>query len=150
MREFDPPEIDTKKRGKINLKYAFQITIEYSGKYETDTPRGGRVYQEIVGGTVEGRLNGRVYPKGGGGFPAVRPDGVQDLNAHILLRANNGEWLYVRHFGYRRPDGYYRIAAYMDADERGEHTWINETVFLATASESEDGLEATFTYYEAA
>lgn len=150
MKEFVPPEIDTKDTlGEIGLDYAFQIRVRYEERHETATPRGSRLYRAIVGGQVSGpRMQGEVYPQGGGEYDLRRGDGVEDVNAHIMLRAS-GEWIYVRHQGYERADGYYRVAAYFDADLRGRYAWMNNAVFLATAEPSEDGDEVVFTYYEA-
>ena len=148
MRNFNSPPIDTKVQGSVGFEHAFDLTLEYDGPYETATPRGGRVYKGIIGGSLSGRINGTVYPQGGSEFPLRREDGVEDLNSHVLLRADNGEWLYLRALGYDRPDGYYRCVAWIDADVRGKHTWTQGVLFIGTGDESDDGKHITIHYYE--
>lgn len=150
MRTFNSPPIDTKgDMGKIDFDYAFQLILDYDGPYDTATPHGERIYRGIIGGRIQGRINGTVYPNGGGEFGLRRGDGVEDLNAHILLRAENGEWLYLKNLGYSRTDGYYRTCSWVDADMRGNHTWTQGAIFIGTGVKSGDGKRMTITYYEA-
>jgi hypothetical protein len=150
MREFIPPPITTKdKVGEVGLDYAFQIELELEERHESRTARGTRIYQGIMGGRVRGaKLNGAVYTQGHGDYGLARDDGVVDLNTHFALNVD-GEWIYVRHFGYERPDGYVRVSAYFDSDLRGKHAELNNSVFIATGEPSADGRRIVFTYYEA-
>jgi hypothetical protein len=77
----------------------------------------------------------------------LRPDRVRDVDSHFILKAENGEWIYVEHVGYRRQDGYYRAIAYIDADTKGAYDWLNNTTFVVTAKESADEREVVFYYY---
>ena len=151
MREFTPPPITTKdKLGEVALNYAFQIELELEERHTSRTSRGKRIYQGIAGGRVRGpTLSGAVYTQGHGEYGLARADGVIDLNTHFTLNVD-GEWIYVRHHGYERPDGYVRVAAYIDADLRGKHAELNNSVFIATGEPSADGRRIVFTYYEAA
>ena len=150
MRTFKSPPIDTRDvKGKVDFDFAFQLTLDYDGPYHTATPHGERMYRGITDGSVRGRINGTVYPNGGGEFGLKRDDGVEDLNAHILLRAENGEWLYLKNLGYSREDGYYRTCSWVDADARGNYTWTQGAIFIGTGTESGDGTQVTITYYEA-
>ena len=152
MREFTLPKVDTRdKIGKIGFDYAFQIVARYDAAHDLRTPRGERIYQSITGGTVKGpKLNGKVYPDSGGDYGLLRADGVEDVNMHFMLSADDGEWIYVRHYGYqRRNDGYFRVAAYFDAEWDGPHAWLNDAVLIATAQPSDGGRQITYTYYEA-
>lgn len=148
MRTFEAPEIDTTVLGKVGFESAFDLTLEYDGPYVTQTARGGRIYKGIIGGKITGRINGTVYPRGGSEFPLRRDDGVEDLNSHIMLRADNGEWLYLRALGYDRPDDYYRTVAWIDADVRGRHTWTQGVLFIGIGEESADGKGIIIHYYE--
>lgn len=71
-----------------------------------------------------------------------------DLNTHLVLNID-GEWIYVRHYGYERPDGYVRAAAYIDADLCGKHAGLNSCAFIATGERSANGRRIVFTYCEA-
>jgi len=151
MREFTPPPITTKNTpGEVRLDYAFQIELELEERRQSRTARGKRIYQAIIGGRVRGpKLAGAVYTQGHGEYGLARADGVVDLNTHFTLNID-GEWIYVRHYGYERPDGYIRAAAYFDADLRGKHAELNNSVFIATGEPSADGRKIVFTYSEAA
>ncbi len=151
MREFTPPPITTKdKLGDVRLDYAFQIELEFEERRTSRTARGQRIYQGLLGGRVRGpKLAGTVYTQGHGEYGLARSGGVVDLNTHFMLNVD-GEWIYVRHHGYERPDGYTRVAAYFDADLRGKHAELNNSVFIATGEPSADRRRIVFTYYEAA
>jgi Protein of unknown function (DUF3237) len=148
MREFVVPKTDTRILNKIELEYAFKLTAHYDPPQESHTPRGTFRYQDIVGGELAGaRINATVYPDSGGQYDTVRADKVRDVDAHFMLQADNGEWLYMEHVGYRRTDGYYRAIAYIETDLKGAYEWMNNTTFVVTAKESADQREVVFYYY---
>ncbi len=152
MRAFTPPKIDTKdKVGPVTMAYAFQLKARFDPAKVEPTAHGGRVFQGIIGGTISGPgLAGEVYPDSGGSHGLVRAsDHVEDLSARFMVKAANGEWLYFSHVGYRRPDGYFRLQAYFDADAGGPYAWLNDAVMIGTAEASPDGRDVTFTYYQA-
>jgi hypothetical protein len=148
MREFVVPQADTKILNKIELEYAFKLTAHYDPPQESHTPRGTFRYQDIVSGEVSGaRINATVYPDSGGQYDTVRADHVRDVDAHFMVKADNGEWLYFEHVGYRRTDGYYRAIAYIETGLKGAYEWMNNTTFVVTAKESSDQREVVFYYY---
>ena len=151
MRPFTAPPITTRdQRGEVKLDYAFQIKAEYDPKSRSATPHGTRIFQQIIGGTVSGpKLNAKVRPDSGGDYNVIRPDKVEDVTARFLLDVD-GELIFVQHIGYwRHTDGYYRFAAFFDADQDGKHTWLQDAVFIATAQPAAGGRHITYTYYEA-
>jgi hypothetical protein len=144
------PIPDTKVLGDIRLDFAFELRARYEAARLQHTPKGQFRYQDIVSGAVTGgRLKAKVYPNSGGQYDTVRPDQVRDVDAHFILNAENGERLYVEHFGYRASGGYYRAIAFLDADTKGAYDWVNDTTFVVTAQESPDEHEVLFTYYVA-
>ncbi len=148
MREFVVPKTDTKALGEVQLEYAFQLQAHYDPPSISHTPKGSFRYQDIVAGEVRGeRLNAAVYADSGGQYDTLRSDKIRDVDAHFILKAENGEWIYVEHVGYSRPDGYYRTIAYVDADTKGNYDWLNNTTFVVTAKESADQREVVFYYY---
>jgi hypothetical protein len=152
MRDFTPPPVTTKGNvGRVALAYAFQLTAKFDPAKIEKTPRGGRVFHGVASGTISGPgLRGEVYPDSGGDYGLIRAkDHVEDLSARFMVKADNGEWLYFSHVGYRRPDGYFRIQAYLDADAGGPYAWLNDAVMIGTAEASPDGRDVTFTYYQA-
>lgn len=149
MREFVAPETDTRKVGPLKLDFVFRIDVELDEPNRMQTSRGVRVFQRILGGRVSGpRLNGTVHPESGGEFGLGRADGVDELNTHFMIRDDAGAWLYVQHAGLcRDADGYYRFAAYFDADGDGPHAWLNDTVVIGTAKIVPGARRIEFTYY---
>ena len=148
MRDFEVPKSNTKIKGEVHLEYAFQLKATYDPPTLSPTTRNGRFYQNITGGEIKSdRLNATVYPDRGGQYDTMQTGDVRDINAHFMLRADNGEWIYVEHAGIHRPDGYYRVIAYIEADTKGAHDWLNNTTFVVTAEESSDLRNVTFTYY---
>lgn len=148
MRDFVVPKTDTKILGTIELEYAFRLTAHYDPPQESHTPRGIFRYQDIVSGEVSGaRITATVYPDSGGQYDTVRSDRVRDVDAHFMVKADNGEWLYMEHVGYRRTDGYYRAIAYIETGLKGAYEWMNNTTFVVTAKESADQREVVFYYY---
>jgi hypothetical protein len=148
MRDFVVPKTDTKVLGKVELEYAFQLRARFDSPHVSKTPKGDFRYQDIASGDVRGeRLTAAVYADSGGQYDTVRPDRVRDVDSHFILKAENGEWIYVEHVGYRRQDGYYRAIAYIDADTKGAYDWLNNTTFVVTAKESADEREVVFYYY---
>jgi hypothetical protein len=148
MRDFVVPQTDTRVPGKIELEYAFRLTAHYDPPRESHTPRGTFRYQDILSGELSGaRVTATVYPDSGGQYDTVRADRVRDVDAHFMLKADNGEWIYMEHVGYRRTDGYYRAIAYVETDLKGAYEWMNNTTFVVIAKESADQREVVFHYY---
>jgi hypothetical protein len=148
MRDFVVPQADTRILGKIQLEYAFSLAAHYDPPQESHTPRGTFRYQDIISGEVSGaRITATVYPDSGGQYDTVRGDHVRDVDAHFMLKCDNGEWIYMEHVGYRRTDGYYRAIAYIETDLKGAYEWMNNTTFVVTAKESADQREVMFHYY---
>lgn len=133
--------------GKIGFEPVFEVTLERGPRHREQTPHGARIFRKITGGTVSGKIEGTVYPQGGGEFSLVRDDGITDTGEHLLVRDRKGEWLYIRNIGYARPDGYHRMTSWVDADVRGEHTWVLGLLFLGVAEPAANGA-TTIRYYE--
>jgi hypothetical protein len=151
MREFVVPEVDTKHIGEVTLERAFRIEMQLDKPVITRTPHGGRIYHAVLGGAVTGpKFTGTVHPDAGGDYGLLRNDDVEDINTHFMIRDRAGEWVYLSQSGYyRRADGYYRVAAYFDAEKTGPHAWLNDSVLIATARFNTDRTRAVFEYYEA-
>ncbi len=136
----------------LEFEPAFTVRLDYAPTQVFHSPRGDRVFRRITGGTVSGRINGTVYPNGNGEYSQRREDAVIDVDAHVLLRDDSpqAEWIYLRNIGYQRPDGYYRVTSWVDADVRGRHGWVLGLFFIGVGTLSEDGHSMTITYYEVA
>jgi len=64
-----------------------------------DTGAGVRRVIPILGGTVKGRLNGRVLASGAD-FQIIRRDGVAELEALYVIETEHG-LVYVKNYGLR-------------------------------------------------
>jgi hypothetical protein len=117
---------------EIGFEPAFELTLTFDSHVE-QTPHGERILRKITGGRVSGKIEGVVYPQGGGEYSLRRGDGVIDVHTHAMIRDAKGEWLYLRIIGYSRPDGYYRVTSWVDADVRGDHQWVLGLFFVGVA-----------------
>jgi hypothetical protein len=142
-----PEDRDPSLIGEIGFAPAFHLTLEYDGRHIEETPHGDRILRRITGGTIFGRIEGTVYPHGAGEFSLRREDGVTDINGHVLLQDDSGEWFYIRNIGYSREDGYFRVSSWVDVDVRGQYGWALGLLFVGIARPSENGGLA-IDYYE--
>jgi hypothetical protein len=96
----------------------FRIRAELGEIVEAGrTPYGGRRVIEILGGTVEGRVNGRIMT-GGADWQIIRSDGVADVQARYVLETDKGARILVTSNGLRHgpPEVLERIAKGEDVD----------------------------------
>lgn len=148
-REFsEAVDHDDKFIADVGFAPAFSVTIEHDLAEPIAAPGGTRLFRKITGGKISGRIDGTLYPKGAGEYSVLRPDGVIEVDAHLLVRDEKGEWLYLRHVGYARPDGYYRVTSWVDADVRGTHDWVAGLFFIGTGKMAADGRSTTIDYFE--
>ena len=153
MLEFEIPKTDTKVIGVPAFEFAFRIRAKLDEPHQTRTSRGGRLFQQIVSGEVSGpKLAGVLHPNAGMQINFVERDGVQDINARLMVRADTTEWVYIEQRGYKRPDGYWRLHAQLDADKQGKYARLNGTMFVGTVEEVQGskGREIVMSYYEVA
>lgn len=128
----------------LNTEHAFDIRINFDRRWSTGAIHADGpdcAYTSIgAGGTVEGPLLGGVLvDHSGADWPIIRTDGVVELNAHYMIRADDGALIYIRNLGYvhgrlERPDGavlepYFRCTPYFRAPA-GPHEWLNRTVIV--------------------
>lgn len=108
----------------------------------------------IVGGTVTGRIAGRVLNLGAD-WQTVHP-GHAELDTRYAIETHDGATIDIRNFGYRHgpPDVLARLAAgeavdpaayYMRTQPRlrcgdPRYAWVNRTVFVGTGERHPDGV----------
>ncbi|HWJ69610.1 MAG TPA: DUF3237 family protein [Sphingobium sp.] len=115
---------------RIGFEPAFEVQLDFEPVRVEQTPHGERHMRRIIGGAISGKITGTVYPSGGGEYSLSRMDGVTDLNTHIMLQDDKGEWLYIRNIGYARSDGYQRVTSWVDSDVRSDHNWVLGLFFV--------------------
>ena len=156
------PESGPKSLGEvvpIKLEYVFQIRIDFSERVSFATPNGRRAYVPAVSGMIEGpRLQGKVVPHSGADYA-----GNGRLNAHYMLQASDGAYIYINNTGYLYPvDGkpldrndpswggdrefYFRITPVFDTPV-GPHDWLTRTVIVGTGKRHANPDYTIFTYY---
>ena len=88
----------------LRHEHAFDIRINFDKRWMLGPVSGGahQGYTSIgAGSTVSGpRLNGKLVDYSGADWPAVRTDGVVELNAHYMIQADDGTLIYIRNLGY--------------------------------------------------
>jgi len=97
------------------------------------TPYGGRRVIEILGGTVTGRVNGKIM-SGGADWQIIRGDGVADVQARYVLETDAGARILVTSNGLRHgpADVLQRIA---NGDEVDPALYYFRTVMRFEASD---------------
>jgi hypothetical protein len=143
----------------IKLEYVFQIRIDFSERVSFATPNGRRSYVPAVSGVIEGpRLQGKVVPHSGADYA-----GNGRLDAHYMLQASDGAYIYINNTGYLYPmDGkpldrndpswggdrefYFRITPVFDTPV-GPHDWLTRTVIVGTGKRHANPDNTVFTYY---
>lgn len=139
----DNPMAENAAQG-LTLEHAFDIRINFDRRWQTGAIHGGGPdfgYTSVgAGSSVAGPLlNGALVDYSGADWPMVRTDGVVELNAHYMIKADDGALIYIRNLGYvhgrlPRPDGsvlepYFRCTPYFRAPD-GPHEWLNRTVLV--------------------
>jgi hypothetical protein len=114
----------------------------------------------IRGGRIEGeRLQGEVLP-GGADWQAIRPNGVTEVLARYVIRADDGAMISVVNSGIRRASEpvirrllagdavdpalvYFRAAPVFEVGP-GPHAWLTEQLFVSAGVRRPDSVEIRF------
>jgi len=112
----------------INLRHAFSMRINNSGRIEFEGAMRKSVFEPVSGGEIWGpRLQGRVVPQSGADYATN-----ELTDAHMMLQAADGTWIHMNLLGFEHADNgeaYFRVAPYFDTP-RGTHEWLSKTVFV--------------------
>ena len=146
------------------LEHVFDVEVLFGADRTVfgPLPGGGQQgFTPAIGGTISGpRLSGSVVPHSGADFPTVRGDGVIELSAQYLLRAEDGTLIYIMNRGYLIPGGegarineegmpqpgYFRLTPYFRVPE-GPHDWLTRTCIVGGAERRKDPDRSLFRYY---
>lgn len=140
----------------IETRHLMTLTIAVASPLQEvgATPHGGRRIARVTGGTVEGRVSGRILD-GGGDWLLARPDGSTTLDVRLTIEADDGALIYVSYRGVRHgppevmqrlaagervdPGSYYfRIApSFETASEK--YGWLNRIVAVGTGDRRPEG-----------
>lgn len=132
----------------LDLDYAFSMRIDSSGRLQLEEEMRTRVFEPATGGEVWGpKLQGRVVPQSGGDYA-----GNNLMDAHLMLQASDGTWIYMNLQGYEHThteDGsaYFRVTPYFDAPQ-GPWAWLARTVFVGTAQRQQQAAQTLIHFYQ--
>ena len=149
----------------VELEHVFDITVFFGEDRTRIGPLPGAGYQGYtppIGGRVVGeRLNGEVVPHSGADYANIRRDGVVELNAHYLLKADDGVLIYIANRGYLVPapkqgaklndqglaqPRYFRCTPTFRAP-KGPHDWLNQMCFIGGGERRTSPDHSIFRYY---
>jgi len=128
-------------RWTFTLKATFDLTLSHA------TGVGERGFLRVSAGTVDGpSLRGLLSPQAGD-WPLLRADGVMESDARFVIKADDGQHVYMRSRGFvlgddaeqvLRADGnadpepaHIRCSVQFDASV-GPHQWMTRAVFVGT------------------
>ena len=139
------------------LKPFCQILVELGPITEMGAGRAGRRrIIPILGGSVTGRITGRVMNVGAD-WQTVFADGVTELDTRYALETDDGAVIEVVNYGFRhgpaeimariaagesvpRDQYYMRTQARLECgDER--YSWVNRTLFVGTGGRNASSVE---------
>ncbi|UOM34927.1 DUF3237 domain-containing protein [Acuticoccus sp. I52.16.1] len=132
------------------LAHLVDLRVELGPPMELGSGRAGRRrIIPILGGTVTGRITGRIANHGAD-WQTVFDDGLAELDTRYLVETDDGALIEIRNFGYRHgsPEVLARLAAgenvdaaqyYMRTHPRFEtgaprYAWLNRTICIGTGA----------------
>ena len=139
----------------LKLEHVFDVRIDFGERF-TFGPIVGNArqgYTPPMGGLIEGpRLNGRIVPMSGADYATVRADGIVDFNAHYLMQANDGTYIYIVNRGYLEPSpggGHprYFVCTPQFKVPIGPHDWLTRTVIVGSGERHSNPDHTIFRYY---
>lgn len=135
---------------ELELAHLCDLNVELAAPIEMGTsPRGVRRIIPIIGGTVSGRVSGRILNLGAD-WQTVFPDGMAELDTRYAFETDDGALVDIRNFGYRhgseqtiaalaRGEDVDPSAYYMRTQPRFEtgdprYAWLNRMICVGTGS----------------
>lgn len=144
-----------------SLEFVFEARVRVDPPLELGEADGiRRRIVPIRGGRIEGpRLAGEVLP-GGADWQSIRPDGLTQVLARYVIRADDGSLISVKNEGVRRASGpvirrllagepvdpslvYFRAAPSFETGA-GPHAWLTENLFVSGGVRRPDSVEIRF------
>jgi Protein of unknown function (DUF3237) len=144
------------------LEFAFEVRAEVADPLivgELPTGQTRRII-DILGGTVAGRIDGRLIPGGADWQLVRRADGFTDIDARYTLETESGDLIYVTNIGIRHaaPDVMRRLNAGEVVDQSEiyfraipkfetaapELDWLMRSIFISTGERYPNGVIIRF------
>ncbi len=127
-----------------------ELLFEMSAELEppimlSGTPEGDRIIFYVKGGKFEGRrIKGEVLP-GGGDWFLNRSDGVGVLDVRLVLKSDDGEFIYMTYRGILRPpaglgSATIRTAPMFMVSKSGKYAWLNAVQAVGEGEAAANGV----------
>jgi len=129
----------------MELEPLFEINAEIGvPTVIANAPGGTRVIVPVTGGKFEGpRLKGTVEASGADWF-LIRPDGVGVIDVRLVLKADDGEAIYMTYTGRgtMTANGLQGIstAPTFEASTKGKYAWLNSVQAIAEGETTPGGV----------
>ncbi|MGB4661454.1 MAG: DUF3237 domain-containing protein [Mobilitalea sp.] len=103
----------------------------------------------IIGGYVEGKVNGRVVP-GGADWNTTRENGIAHVFAKYLIKTEDGEYIAVENEGKIRFDeaSVIKTTPRFQANDTGNYAWLNVGVYVASLDSGKEPGQVEITVYK--
>jgi Protein of unknown function (DUF3237) len=143
------------------LQHVLDLTVHVASPIEAGNvvglnSRGKRRIIPITGGTVTGKVNGKVLP-GGADFQIVVSDTTADLDARYMIELENGEHIFVQNRALRRgsatdiaklirgepvaPEAiYFRCVPVFEVSSPALE-WLTQSIFVGTGARFPDRVQ---------
>ncbi len=139
------------------LDHCCDLTVELADIREMGDGRAGqRRIIPIIGGTVRGRISGKILNIGAD-WQTVYTDGLAELDTRYAVETDDGAVVEIRNYGFRHgpPKVIARLAAgetcdpgeyYMRTHARLEtgderYRWVNKALFVGTGARRKNSVE---------
>jgi hypothetical protein len=131
----------------MNLEFEFTLSATIKAPVNVGAgPFGVRQYFEVTGGTIEGKLNGKVLT-GGGDWLLVGTDGFARLDVRAQLLTDDGAFVYLNYPGLLEfnekvgqalatggstdyGDHYLRTTPRFETGDP-RYAWLNQSLYVA-------------------
>ena len=116
------------------LTHVFDIRAEIGEAINGGAnPHGVRVTIPITGGTVTGKVNGKIIP-GGADYQLVNPEQHRsELQAIYTIMTNDSVAIHVCNEGINRfapDDSYFMTSPTFECDINSQYNWLNNRIFV--------------------
>jgi len=143
--EFDTPTIDGERDMEFELLCEIEIELAPPPIVIPDTPEGTRVIVHASRGRFAGpRFNGKVLASGADWF-LMRPDGVGVIDARLVLRTHDREFIYMTYSGRAQLDvggpTSIQTAPTFAASTNGKYAWLNGVQAIGVGEPSAVGVK---------
>lgn len=136
----------------MNLAAEHIMTLHVQCSDSLDVKNDGIGYLRvipIIGGTVEGKINGEVV-SGGADWNTSLESGWAHVCAKYLIKTSDGEYIDIHNEGKIRfdLDSKIKTSPKFNADINGKYAWLNYGVYVASLDAGHKEGQVVITVYK--